>query len=1234
MCRSIAVIGRYWLVGALVIAGLLGIGLLPAAHALPGANAAAQVEAAALAPRADPLGIPYSQLPSDVDGVCDLPGEYGDARVFNFTDAGQFQGQVFVKHNGELLYVCMMAAPGTLKERFASVYLDRDNAAEKIAEADDYSLRAEILTNARTSLHGTGVPNGYQPFQLDDWWAVATSEKQDTAEFGILLRDVSLELGGGLCNARFGLAVYHHWVADQGDDYGMPSNQYFDQPTTWQPVILETGTPCQGGAGTGDLGDAPDSTNSFAKPMLAYPDVQAEFPTVFLAGSPAYGPYHKNNPLLFHLGKELSGETEADSGPDADGVNNIAPETDTADRDGYDDGVPRGFPAFNHCVSQEFNYEIRVYAGAPEKAYVNVWLDWDRNGKWGDVLQCPSPNGALDAAEWAVRNATLVLPTTPGTYNFTTPGFLAYNPDPTQPMWLRISISEQPIEAPDGSGPVAGYEFGETEDTLLAGTQPSPTPTATRTATVTPTRTVTPTATLTRTATPTRTVTPTRTRTPTPSRTPTRTPTRTLTPTPRLDLRITDLEITQGIQNLANDVPLTANKPTFVRVYPVAVNTTASPVAVRLHGSRGGAALPGSPLTPINGAIFVDIAAAPRADLTRTFNFWLPDSWRTGAVTLEARIDPLNAWPENNESNNTRSVTRTFTAQEPICVVTRPVRTNGSNFTTASPGFWDIIGRFETLWPLADFRYYQVNSRMERPCGFLWLSSCPWELPGQADELMFHLINWNLFTANPAGCNSSGAYTHYVGMISPDTNTNLPGGGVNLGYGNYVIGSSYVKMESAGSGFNSARGGATLAHEMAHNYNGLGDRWKHVDCGGATDLNPNYPYNGCHIGPAGETNFFGYDRRSNQVIGPTAAADFMSYGNSKWISDYNWRGLQNRAALAAADRSAAAAVARVLDSPEILVIGGVLTPTVGSAVLFPAQRLPPGVLDQDKLRQAVAAQHRLVAQAAAQAGPVYTLDFRDAQGALIGRETVVPVTSTDQGGGQSLTGQTLFATVPFYTGTARVALTQDSQPITEKPVSSHAPTVTITSPNGGETVAGPLTVQWTADDADGDPLYYLVQYSADGGLNWETLVTMQPTTTFTLDDASGPRGSAQARVRVIASDGVNTGMDASDADFTVADKAPLPHIDAPQAGATLPLGDVFLIGGAADPEDGNLDDAALSWTLGGQPAGTGRELLLTGLAQGVYTVELTATDSQKRQASASVTFRVGYLQLWLPAILR
>lgn len=494
---------------------------------------------------------------------------------------------------------------------------------------------------------------------------------------------------------------------------------------------------------------------------------------------------------------------------------------------------------------------------------------------------------------------------------------------------------------------------------------------------------------------------------------------------------------------------------------------------------------------------------------------------------------------------------------------------------------------------------------------------------------MFHLIVWNTFTANPAGCNSSGAYTHYVGMISPDTDTNRPGGGVNLGYGNYVIGSSYVKMESVGSGFNSERGGFTLAHEMAHNYNGLGDRWKHVDCGGAQDLNPNYPYSGCAIGPFGAAYYYGFDRRSNQIVAPNAAADFMSYGGSRWVSDYTWTGLQNRAAVSTASD---ALLARVLDSPEILVIGSVVTPPTHSALLFPAYRLPPATLDDAKLRQVVDAQSLLRAHSAGLAEPAYTLDFLDAQGSLIASESVIPITSIEQGTSQPFTGQVLFVTLPFHAGTARLQLTQDNQPVAETSVSDHAPTVQIISPNGGETIDGPLTVQWTAADADGGPLYYLVQYSSDGGQNWETLASMHPATTFVLDDVSTLRGSSQARIRVIASDGVNTGTDESDANFTVADKRPQPHIDTPRGGAVVPEGGVLLTVGAYDPEDGNLADGALNWKLNGQTIGTGRELL-PWLGQGLYTLELTATDSRQNRAGVSITFRVG-TAVWLPLVLR
>ncbi len=257
-----------------------------------------------------PLLIPSSQTTPIVDGACDASGEYEDALVLSFLDAWEFQGQVRVQYNGQMLYVCMTGTAGTLQNRFVSVYLDRDNAAESVAEADDYSLRVEVVSDDLSSLQGNGNPNGYQPNSVSGWDALAQSNQtNDEAEFAIPLEIVALELNGGLCDAHFGLAVYHHWISTQGEDYGMPSNQFFDQPATWQPVVLSTGKPCDQPTstptptptpttdpnatptppGTPDLGDAPDSTNGSETAMSAYPGVSADFPSVYLAGSPPYG---------------------------------------------------------------------------------------------------------------------------------------------------------------------------------------------------------------------------------------------------------------------------------------------------------------------------------------------------------------------------------------------------------------------------------------------------------------------------------------------------------------------------------------------------------------------------------------------------------------------------------------------------------------------------------------------------------------------------------------------------------------------------------------------------------------------------------------------------------------------------------------------------------------------------------------------------------------------------------
>ncbi len=229
------------------------------------------------------------------------------------------------------------------------------------------------------------------------------------------------------------------------------------------------------GQGGHDLGDAPDSSNSFpGASMLAYPSgVVGNFPTVYEIGSPPYGPIHWQPQAWVYLGSDVTGESEADLGYDDDLKNNLAPPADLSDQDGGDDGVqlPLVLP---YCEEATFDYRV-TFANPltnDTPAYVNVWCDWNRDGDWDDTEVCPD---GVTVPEWAVQNAS-VTNNFIGSVVLTTPPFRCWHPQTEgelDPMWMRISISLQPwgmvtnAAVGGGSGPAGGYDYGETEDYFI-----------------------------------------------------------------------------------------------------------------------------------------------------------------------------------------------------------------------------------------------------------------------------------------------------------------------------------------------------------------------------------------------------------------------------------------------------------------------------------------------------------------------------------------------------------------------------------------------------------------------------------------------------------------------------------------------------------------------------------------------------------------------------------------------
>ena len=222
-----------------------------------------------------------------------------------------------------------------------------------------------------------------------------------------------------------------------------------------------------------ELGDAPDSSNSFTESkMTAYSDgTGGSFPTVYQAGSPPYGPIHQQPRDAFYLGTWVSLESEADLGPDDDGVNNLDPANDAANQDAADDGLqlPVVMP---HERLATVDYTLTVTNPLVKQIYVNLWCDWNRDGDWNDTI---ITDDGTALPEWAVQDEQPAVAGL-GTYTFTSASFVCWHPagwDDLDPIWVRLMVSEESwaegagMSLVGGAGPADGYQYGETEDYYL-----------------------------------------------------------------------------------------------------------------------------------------------------------------------------------------------------------------------------------------------------------------------------------------------------------------------------------------------------------------------------------------------------------------------------------------------------------------------------------------------------------------------------------------------------------------------------------------------------------------------------------------------------------------------------------------------------------------------------------------------------------------------------------------------
>lgn len=699
------------------------------------------------------------------------------------------------------------------------------------------------------------------------------------------------------------------------------------------------------------------------------------------------------------------------------------------------------------------------------------------------------------------------------------------------------------------------------------------------------------------------------------------------------EIGIAGWEVTQGIQRLANDVPLVAGKTTYVRLYPTLEDgTDVGAVTAVLHGSHNGVTLPESPLYPSNMAIPVNAATtlADRGDLDSGWLFQLPKNWthtddglipQVGAtLSLRAVIDPIGAYAASDDSSNNEITDDfSFIAKAPTCVTMRSVVTNNSYQSAFATNVGQVVELSEMVLPTTKLIAFPKNDPL-REIDWCWkgpvygpFCSTPYEL-NDDDTVLLTKMGWiDFWASSPSICYSNNARTLLAGIVHTDATWEW-GGLARRGKDQLL-----TRVPKYGVSITRFNGEAmTMVHEIGHNY----DR-KHVDCGDPLNPDNNYPY------PTDKLDFdlslnhsdlhFGFDPLFQNPVIPTITRDFMSYCGPEWYSDYTWKAIFNktRDPVFVPPQTPLATVAG-----DLVRIAGLIDTENNLGSLDYAWTLPAEATSNSQRQQWL--DELTPAWESHSVAVSYHVQLLDSGGQVLA-DQIVETSAAEDGDEDASQPFELTMTAPTST-VARLQLMADSTILATLTPGSASPVVTIQQPIGGASIGSEITIDWTATDPDGDQLYYTIQYSPNGDEWYPLLVNYGGTgadvETVTLD-FSGEAGSdgASALVRVLASDGYNMAL-ATSQPFTVAKRAPFVAITNPNVGQTFATDETIPLNSfATDPEDGLIVDDQFIWSTGQ----TGQTAVLSGLAPGAHTLDLTVTDSDNLDGMSQVSFSVAPL---------
>ena len=598
-------------------------------------------------------------------------------------------------------------------------------------------------------------------------------------------------------------------------------------------------------------------------------------------------------------------------------------------------------------------------------------------------------------------------------------------------------------------------------------------------------------------------------------------------------ITVTEIEITQGVQDTNQAVPIDVGRRTWVRV---SFDVTTASGWGQQSGRISVTAADGTNQT-VDATRSISVLDQWNGNLELKRNwidlslvFEIPANLvQAGNLTvrLDKAFDMYRDSAEitcNNCQNLSQVVNVGTTAPLRLTVIGLSYAANNQNFTPRQLDYDLVPAWMKRAYPVSDVIY---NTRAV-PATNAWPFDCN-QANAQIAQIRANDIN-----------GGTDARTHYFGMV-------YDGGGFMRGCAAQIPGVPTPSAPASGPTGAGTWGWDTdgsygdwyTAHEVGHT---LGRSHVGGICGEA-GVDPNYPFAGGQLSNAAST-FVGFDAGDDafnivhqalpgKVSGTPASPvsihnDVMSYCTYQWVSSYTYTNLQARI------------IAENNLAPGPALLGGV-KPALASESLMSGRMMHVLAKINNGWSIGEIVSLTPVTRASANSAPTAdapVIETLGAGGKTLQRYPVAVFQSTDQGKANSGHPSGLInAAIPVDDSVLGLRITVAGKTLAERMSGAARPTIkAVTKGNaagpGRLTLSPgepPTVLSWTGQHAETKPLTYTVQVSTDGGATWETVAVglTTPRVAIGAEHLSARRrmmalSDRPIKYKVIASDGFHS----------------------------------------------------------------------------------------------------------------